>query len=276
MAAILRRTQQAMSARDPAPGGKRAALPAFVEPCLATLTAKAPESANWIHEIKFDGYRLQARLDRGKVKLLTRHGLDWTTKFPTIAKAVAALPADTALIDGELVVEGEDGVSSFSLLQQDLKAGRHDRMVFYVFDLLYLDGIDLRPLPLSARKKRLAGLIAKETKNGTLRLSELIDEPGPVLLKHACKLGLEGIVSKLADAPYRSGRVHEWAKTKCTDRQELVIAGFAPSTADPHAVGALVVGYLRPRQAQLCRTHRHRLHASKRARALPQAQGAAR
>ena len=142
MAAILRRTKQAMGARRSSAARGSAPLPNFVEPCLATLAVKAPESANWLHEIKFDGYRIQARLDHGKVKLLSRHGLDWTAKFPTIAKAVAALPAQTALIDGELVVEGADGASSFSLLQQDLKAGRHDRMVFYVFDLMHLDGAD--------------------------------------------------------------------------------------------------------------------------------------
>ena len=138
-----------------------AALPPFVAPCLATLADKAPDSGHWMHEIKFDGYRLQARLEHGKVKLLTRNGLDWTRKFPSIAAAIAELPATAALIDGELVVEGEDGVSSFSLLQQALKTGDDSRMVFYVFDLLHLDGDDLRPLPLQARKAALAKLLAR-------------------------------------------------------------------------------------------------------------------
>jgi bifunctional non-homologous end joining protein LigD len=221
----------------------KAALPAFVAPCLATLTDKAPDSPNWLHEIKFDGYRIQARLERGKVKLLTRKGLDWTKKFPTIATVVAKLPVDAALIDGELVAEGRDGLSSFSLLQQDLKAGRHDRMAFYVFDLLHCDGSDLRPLPLVARKDALAALVNGQSGRETLRLSESLTEPGTVLLRHACKMGLEGIVSKLADAPYRSGRGRDWVKTKCSDRQELVVAGFAPSSADAHAVGALVLGF---------------------------------
>ena len=221
----------------------RAALPAFVKPCLATLAEKAPDGATWIHEIKFDGYRIQARRDGGKVKLLTRRGLDWTKKFPAIAEAVGKLPAGTALIDGELVVEGSDGISSFSLLQEDLKNGRHDRMVFYVFDLMHLDGADLKPLPLATRKAALARLLAKTGKCGPLRLSLSLTEPGPVLLKHACKMGLEGIVSKRADAAYHSGRGHDWIKTKCSDRQELVVAGFAPSSVDAHAVGALVLGY---------------------------------
>lgn len=246
-AAILRRTKKFMSAKDKTPKdnspARHAALPAFVAPCLATLADKVPQSDNWIHEIKFDGYRLQARLDNGKVKLLTRRGLDWTQKFPAIAEAIATLPAKAALIDGELVVEGDDGVSSFSLLQQDLKDGRHDRMVLYAFDLLHLDGSDLKPQPLHARKQALARLLAKARQGGPLRLSESLTEPGPTLLKHACRIGLEGIVSKLADAAYHSGRGRDWIKTKCSDRQELVVAGFAPSSADAHAVGALVLGY---------------------------------
>ena len=243
-AAILRKTKKFMDAQDktPARGG---ALPAFVEPCLAMLADRAPQSDNWIHEIKFDGYRIQARLDGGKVKLLTRRGLDWTHKFPGIAEAVSALRAKTALIDGELVVEDEDGVSSFSLLQQDLKDGRHDRMVFYVFDLIHLDGRDLKPLPLIERKQALARLLKNASKRTAIRLSESLTEPGPTLHKYACRMGLEGIVSKLADAAYHSGRGHDWIKTKCSDRQELVIAGFVPSTADAHAVGALVLGYFK-------------------------------
>jgi bifunctional non-homologous end joining protein LigD len=241
MAAILRRTKKAMRANG-APA-RHSALPAFIEPCLATLAEKAPDSANWIHEIKFDGYRLQARLDGGNAKLRSRRGLDWTKKFPTIAQAVAKLPAQAALIDGELVVEGDDGISSFSLLQEDLKNSRHDRMAFYVFDLMHLDGDDFKPRPLTERKAALARLLAKAPKRGPLRLSDSLTEPGPALLKHACKMGLEGIVSKRADAAYHSGRGHDWIKTKCSDRQELVVTGFAPSSADAHAVGALVLGY---------------------------------
>ncbi|HEX5508679.1 MAG TPA: DNA ligase D [Pseudolabrys sp.] len=223
--------------------GDRKALPDFVTPCLASLSDTAPASGNWIHEIKFDGYRLQARLEHGHVTLRTRRGLDWTAKFSHVAAAIAEIPADTALIDGELVSEGEDGLSSFSLLQQDLKSKRHDRMRFYVFDLLYLNGADLRGEPLERRKQALAGLLEGMPANGPIRLSESIHEAGPTLVKHACHLGLEGIISKQRDAPYRSGRGHDWLKTKCSDRQEFVIAGFVPSTADSHAVGALVLGY---------------------------------
>jgi bifunctional non-homologous end joining protein LigD len=245
MAAVLRRTTKAMGAKQKVAksAARHSALPAFIEPCLATLAEKTPDGDGWIHEIKFDGYRIQARLDRGKVKLLTRSGLDWTMKFPTIAAAIAKLLAHAALIDGELVAEGDDGISSFSLLQEDLKSGRHDRMVFYVFDLMHLDGDDLKSRPLHERKVALARLLAKAPKRGPLRLSESLTEPGPALIKHACKMGLEGIVSKLADAAYHSGRGHDWIKTKCSDRQELVVAGYAPSSVDARAVGALVLGY---------------------------------
>jgi len=217
------------------------ALPDFVAPSLATLAEKAPDNGNWIREIKFDGYRIQSRLDDGTVKLLTRSGLDWSRKFPTIAAAVGKLQATSALIDGELVVNGENGVSSFSLLQQELKAGRDSRMAYYVFDLMHLNGDDLRPLPLTARKAALAQLLDRSANDSPLRLSESIDETGSLLLKHACKMHLEGIVSKRADAAYHSGRGHDWIKVKCSDRQEFVVAGFVHSTADSRSIGALVL-----------------------------------
>jgi bifunctional non-homologous end joining protein LigD len=240
---LMHRTKNLSAEGDPFAGVGHATLPAFVAPCLATLSSKAPDSGKWVHEIKFDGYRIQARLDRGKVKLLTRKGLNWTSKFPTVAAAIAKLPAKSALIDGEVVVEGDDGLSSFSLLQQDLKASRHDRMVLYGFDLMHLDGADLKSLPLVSRKDALAKLFKREPARGVLRLSESLTEAGSTLLRHACKMGLEGIVSKVADAPYRSGRGQDWIKTKCSDRQELVVAGVVPSTVDARAVGALVLSF---------------------------------
>ena len=240
---VMRRTARVEATNGKLTGARYRAMPAFVPPCLATLSDKAPDGHNWVHEIKFDGYRIQARLNHGRVTLLTRKGLDWTDKFGSVAMAVAKLPAETALIDGEVVAEEADGTSSFSLLQQDLKSGRHDRMAFYVFDLLHLDGADLTPLPLKARKAALAELLVRQPKRGYVRLSESLTEPGPALLRHACKLGLEGIVSKVADAPYHSGRSHDWIKAKCSDRQELVVAGLVPSTADSRSVGALVLGF---------------------------------
>jgi bifunctional non-homologous end joining protein LigD len=226
----------------PINGAPRAPLPDFVPPCLTVLSASAPDAANWVHEIKFDGYRIQARLAGGDVQLKTRRGLDWTEKFRTIADALPALPSDEALIDGEIVVEDEEGHSSFSALQEELKAGG-DNFVFYAFDLLHLDGRDLRAAPLLQRKAALQELMAGLSPKGPVRFSEQFEVEGSVLLKHACDMHLEGIISKLADAPYRSGRSGDWIKTKCSDRQEFVVVGYAPSTNDAHAVGALILGY---------------------------------
>lgn len=223
-------------------GAQPAPLPEFVAPCLAQLAAAPPAGPNLLHEVKFDGYRIQARLERGRVVLRTRRGLDWTDKFKPIADVIARLPASQALIDGEIVVEVESGRSSFSALQEALKAGTED-FVFYVFDLLHQDGFDLRGVPLVQRKEMLATLLAPFPEDGPLRLSGHFEIDGAVLLKHACALRLEGIVSKLRDAPYRSGRTGDWLKTKCSDRQEFVVAGYAPSANDERAVGALILAY---------------------------------
>jgi bifunctional non-homologous end joining protein LigD len=219
-----------------------APLPDFVPPSLATLRATAPENDGWVHEIKFDGYRIQARLDNGEVQLLTRKGLDWTGKFPNVAAAIAELPARAALIDGEVVVETEAGVSSFSGLQAALKAGDRESFIYYVFDLLHLDGRDLSGLPLIERKAELARLVGG-ARRGPIVYSEHFEGSGEVVLRHACQMSLEGIVSKRKDAPYRGGRSDTFIKTKCTNAQEFVVGGYARSTVLPRAIGALVVGY---------------------------------
>lgn len=220
-----------------------AKMPEFVPPCLALLSAKAPDSDAWVHEIKFDGYRMQARLSEGEVRLRTRTGLDWTGRFQSIADALAGLAQREALIDGEIVVETAEGVSSFSALQEELKSGRGDKFIYYAFDLLYCDGRDIRALPLIERKQMLRDLLAQLDDGGKVRFSEHFETSGSKLLEEACHLRLEGIVSKRKDAPYRSGRGGEWLKTKCSDRQELVIAGMVPATNDAKAVGSLVLGY---------------------------------
>jgi bifunctional non-homologous end joining protein LigD len=219
-----------------------APLPDFVPPSLATLHSTAPNGPGWAHEIKFDGYRMQARLDRRKVRLLTRKGLDWTEKFPNVAAAVAKFPARTALIDGEVVVEDEDGASSFSALQAALKQGERERFIYYVFDLLHLDGRDLTGLPMAERKAELARLLPT-AESGPVIYSEHFEGDGQAVLRTACLWRLEGIVSKRLDAPYRSGRSESFIKIKCSNAQELVIGGYSPSTALPRAIGALVVGY---------------------------------
>ena len=165
-----------------------------------------------------------------RVKLLTRKGLDWTAKFSGIAQSLRALKLGSALIDGEVVVEDEAGVSSFTGLQEALKSGRSDRMVFYAFDLLYLDGYDLTRVPLIDRKILLAGCLDDVPAHGAVRYSEHIERSGAAMVRHACRLGLEGIVSKRKDLPYRAGRGPHWLKIKCMQRQEFVIAGYVPST----------------------------------------------
>ena len=206
------------------PNGAR--LPEFVPPSLATLQEVAPSGRGWVHEIKFDGYRIQARLDHGKVRLLTRKGLDWSEKFPNIGAAVAKLAARNALIDGEVVVEAETGISSFSELQAALKAGERERFVYYVFDLLHLDGRDLTNLPLIERKSALAQLLARG-KGGPVKYSEHFED-GADLYVRATEMKLEGIVSKMANAPYRSGRCEHWLKVKCWRRDRFVVVGFVP------------------------------------------------
>ena len=224
------------------PGKTRDAFPGFIPPALATLKPKAPSGAGWVHEIKFDGYRLQAQVRAGEVKLLTRSGQDWTGRFGTaLIDALAAVPARTVILDGELVVEGAGGASDFSALQADLSANRTERFRYYLFDLLYLDGQDLRAEPLLARKDQLAALLKGAAE--PLRLSEHFDEDGEVMLRHACRLSLEGLVSKQRDAAYPDGRTRSWIKSKCSDRQEFVVAGYVPSSVSKDLVGSLVLGY---------------------------------
>ncbi|OWJ78886.1 DNA ligase D [Haematobacter genomosp. 1] len=220
--------------------GRKEKLPDFIEPMLATLVAHPPAGGDWLHEIKFDGYRLLARLEKGKVRLLTRSGLDWTERFSgPLTGALEALAVTAAMIDGELVVEKASGASDFGALQADLSGGRADRFVYYAFDLLHLDGYGLRALPLVERKAALERLVPRE---GPVRFSAHFDNDGADVLEHACGLRLEGIVSKRAASPYVSGRGRDWVKAKCASRQEFVIGGFTQSSATPQAIGSLALG----------------------------------
>ncbi len=219
-------------------------IPEFVEPCLATLVEAPPAGDDWLHEVKFDGYRMQARVDRGVVTLLTRTGLNWTTKFGThIRDALRDLDCDSAIIDSEIVVLREHGVSSFSALQQALSEERTDEFVCFAFDLLFLDGEDLRGEPLVERKARLEELLGEIKPDAVLRYSEHFVEPGDTMLKHACRMGLEGVVSKRVDAKYHSGRGKIWLKSKCVQRQEFIILGYAPSKVAGRGIRSLLVGY---------------------------------
>src|SRR3984885_14762345 len=221
--------------------GSKTPLPGFVEPMLATLAKSPPTGDRWLHEIKFDGYRLQAHIEDGKVTLWSRGGLDWTHKFgEAVPAALRDLPVRTALIDGEMVVENESGVAEFSLLQADLSDGRLDRFAYYAFDCLYLDGNDLREAALIRRKELLSRLIG--TDRGAIRYSSHFVEDGKLVLQRACALGLEGIISKASQSVYVSGRGKSWVKAKCSAQQEFVIAGYVPSSTGRKAIGSLALG----------------------------------
>ena len=232
----------------PAPGAKRAPLPKSQAPELCALVEDPPEGGDWISEIKFDGYRLLCWNDSGKSRLVTRNGNDWTARLPALAKAIAALDADTALLDGELVALDNDGISSFPALQAALSDGRDDSLLFYVFDLLYLDGWDLRPCALLDRKRVLQGI---DTWQGMLRYSDHYAGDPAAMRRRACEMKLEGIVCKQARAPYQPGRGHGWLKVKCTGREEFVVLGWTPPRGSRTGLGALHLGYYDPQ---------HRLH----------------
>jgi bifunctional non-homologous end joining protein LigD len=206
----------------PPAGGIKANYPGFIEPALATSIDKVPSGERWVHEIKFDGYRVQVHLRDAAVKVFTRRGNDWTNRFRKIAADAWNINAGSAIIDGEVVVPAANGTTDFSVLQTELK-GRSKRIVMVAFDLLYLNGYDLRKLPLFERKALLKKIIAKTD----IQLSESFEVDGREMYTHACKTGLEGVVSKVRDSQYVSGRVNDWVKKTCAQRETLPIAGFA-------------------------------------------------
>ena len=227
-------------------GAVRARLPASPRPELATLAEAAPEGADWQHEIKFDGYRMMARVVSGKVRMLSRNGKDWTGRFPKIEAALARLPLDKAIIDGEIVHLQRSGVSSFSALKDDLSANRTDDLVYYVFDLPYLDGHSRAEAPLEARKGALATLLAQVAPDGLVRFSEHVAGSGARFYGKACRLDLEGIVSKRRQSPYRSARTGDWLKVKCVKREEFIILGWTDPGGTRKGLGALLLGYFDP------------------------------
>jgi len=211
------------------PGARKTAMPEFVQPQLATLMTEAPKGDEWLHELKFDGYRLLCHLERGRVRLWTRNQKDWTEKFPDVVKALKTLRVQSAILDGEIVALDASGRSSFQMLQQSIKQPRGRNLVLHVFDLIYVDGFLITRTPLVERKQVLAELIASVSGNKILRYSDHIEGNGPKFLKQACELGIEGIVSKLANSVYESTRSRSWLKIKCLRRQEFVIAGYTLS-----------------------------------------------
>jgi bifunctional non-homologous end joining protein LigD len=230
------------------PGARRGLLPRTIEPELATLVSEPPAGSQWLHEIKFDGYRVVCEVTRGQARLLTRHGKDWTDRFAPVAAAAAELPVDSVALDGEVTVLLPDGKTSFQALQEVLGDGgglAGAAMVYFVFDLLYLDGYDLRPAPLGERKEALRRLLetaGATAGKGPLRLSDHVTGQGEDFYRQACRFGLEGIVSKRIDLPYHAGRSKDWLKVKCLQRQEMVIGGFTEPEGARTGLGALLLG----------------------------------
>ena len=227
----------------PAPGAVQRKMPPELAPQLATFVERPPDKGEWVSEVKFDGYRLLAFKQGGDVRLLTRNGHDWTARMTMLARSVSRLKADDAVLDGELVALREDGVSSFALLQQALSAATDRDLFYYAFDLLHLNGWDLRECRLADRKAALAEL---SDWRGALRYSDHFEGKLDEMRRQACGMGLEGIICKQADAPYRSGRNKTWLKLKCQGREEFVVLGFTPPAGSRTGLGSLHLGYRDP------------------------------
>jgi DNA ligase D-like protein (predicted ligase) len=225
-------------------GTDAAGLPQWIRPQLTELVDAAPDGPEWLHEIKYDGYRMHARLERGAVRLLTRTGLDWTHKYPAIAAAVASLGARQAYLDGELCGVGPDGVTSFSMIQLASDTGNAAALVFFLFDLMYLDGEDVSTRPLIERKARLAALLSNV--NSALHYSDHQRGHGRAFHEKACAMSLEGIVSKRADAAYAPGNRGLWVKVKCLHREEFVVVGWTDPEGSRPWLGALLLAYYDP------------------------------
>jgi len=224
------------------PGTRKAKLPEFVEPQLATLVDEIPKGGNWLFEIKLDGYRELCRIDNRDVRLISRNGKDWTSHFPSVTSGVRLLSARSALLDGEVVVLLPDGTTSFQALQNALSGDQKGKLVYYVFDVLHLEGYDLSKVLLSNRKKLLQQLLSSLPPDGSVRLSDHFEGGGEVFLREACKHSLEGVICKRADRPYVSGRTRDWLKVKCLKRQEFVVVGFTDPSGGRKGLGALLLG----------------------------------
>jgi bifunctional non-homologous end joining protein LigD len=208
--------------RNPAGIGVKAPFPGFIEPALATSIEKVPSGERWIHEIKFDGYRVQVHLANEAAEIFTRRGHDWTNRFKKVAHDAWRIKVSSAVVDGEIVVPAADGTTDFAVLQNELK-GKSTSVVLVAFDLLYLNGRDIRKLPLFQRKAELKKILT----DTDVQFSESFELNGREMFAHACKLGLEGVVSKVRNGPYPTGRTNDWVKKTCAQRENLTIAGFA-------------------------------------------------
>jgi bifunctional non-homologous end joining protein LigD len=243
-----KRTTAAQRGKNPSPAGtkkrgrRHGQMPTNIEPQLATLVDEAPVGDEWVHEIKIDGYRILSYVDAGAVTLKTRNQNDWTARFPEIAEALKRIAVGQAVFDGEVAALLPNGASNFQALQAALSEQKTSQLVYFVFDLLFLDGQDLRTLPLEERKAKLAEVLGASPQS-RVRLSEHLDGDGPQILSKCCQLDLEGIVSKRRRGRYEARRGDSWLKVKCVHREEFVVGGFTDSAASRKALGALLVGY---------------------------------
>lgn len=212
------------------------------KPQLARLVKQAPDGPEWLHEMKYDGYRIGCRIERGAISLISRNGKDWTAAFPEVVKAARDLGVRDALIDGEIAIVLPDGRTSFQALQNAFTGGVRHGLVYFVFDLLHAGGETIARQPLEARKAALLRLVGKPTARGRIRYSDHVIGSGPRMFEESCRLGLEGIISKKRDAPYKAGRADTWLKTKCVRRQEFVVGGFTDPEGSRQGIGALLVG----------------------------------
>jgi bifunctional non-homologous end joining protein LigD len=231
-------------------------VPRFVPPELATLVKRAPRGEQWSHEIKFDGYRALVRIENGSSEIRSRNDKDWTDAYRVLAAELAKLPVENAILDGEVVVRSPDGTTSFEALRHVARVPGADdadtarkraevtsRLVYYVFDLLFLNGFDLLETPLEERRSLLKRILDKTDGGNRILMSDSIAGDGPTVLAKACGLGLEGVVSKRISSPYRPGvRGTEWVKSKCRHEQEFVIGGFTDPSGTRAGFGALLLG----------------------------------
>ncbi len=226
----------------PPAGAKKAALPEALSPQLATLVAEPPADAGWIYEIKFDGYRVLARIAGDDVRLFTRRGNDWSERMPALVEAVRQLGLGSAWLDGEIVVTGGNGAPDFNALQNAFDSSRTGAIQYYLFDLPYCEGYDLRQVPLIERRAVLASLLERGPPSERIRFSENFDASPAELLQNACRMRLEGMIGKRADSPYVSKRSPTWIKLKCTHRQEFVVGGWTDPKGSRTGIGSLLLG----------------------------------
>lgn len=233
-------------------GARKSPWPRKFKPQLATLASEIPSGDGWLHELKFDGYRLLAMIHDGRVRLVTRNGNDWTHRFRATEKALAGLPVTSTILDGEIVSLNDEGVSDFQQLQNVMKRGDDAALVYYLFDIPYFEGYDLTQVALSDRKALLARVMssAGTDKNGIIRYSDHIQGKGDEVFAHACRSSLEGIISKKANSAYEQQRAATWLKIKCLKRQEFIICGYTRPSGSRVGFGALILGYYEGKKLQ--------------------------